>query len=366
MHVRLDGGLPLVDRVAAAMLGMQRQSWEQGVAGQTLLALGRTDLARVLARDGVARQTPDGRLAEIDGAGLVNGAANLEAVDLLAASGDPAAAAAAARQRDWLARTCPRAADGTLFHLTGSRQVWADTVYMVVPTWTPADAGADPPPVADPPPAADPPRAADPSPAALQQLAGHRRRLFDPVSGLYAARWDEDEGRLVDARHWGTGNGWVAAATARAVHRWCPSGSRTADAAELVGHMRGLVDACLALRRPDGSFGDVLDDPASFSDVTCGLMLAYTAATGIVDGWLPTDRLPVVRSLLATARERVDADGLVTGVCGAPHFDRPGTSVEAQAFFVLATVAAAEAGAGGRRTRARRDLTVRPARRPPR
>jgi len=360
VRVGLDGGLPLVDRVAAAMLGMQRQSWEQGVAGQALLALGRTDLARVLARDAVARQTPDGRLAEIDGAGLVNGAANLEAVDLLAASGDPAAAAAAARQRDWLARTCPRAADGTLFHLTGSRQVWADTVYMVVPTWTPADAGADPPP------AADPPRAADPSPAALQQLAGHRRRLFDPVSGLYAARWDEDEGRLVDARHWGTGNGWVAAATARAVHRWCPSGSRTADAAELVGHMRGLVDACLALRRPDGSFGDVLDDPASFSDVTCGLMLAYTAATGIVDGWLPTDRLPVVRSLLATARERVDADGLVTGVCGAPPFDRPGTAVEAQAVFGRATVGAAEAGAGGRRTRARRDLTVRPARRPPR
>jgi len=316
--------------VTAAMLGMQRQSWEQGVAGHALLALGHTRLARVLGRDAVTRQAPDGRLAEIDGDGLVNAAANLDVVDALAAAGDADATAAAARQRDWLARDCPRAADGTLFHLAGSRQVWADTVYMVVPTWAP-------------------PGAPGPAPAAVQQLAGHRQRLHDPDTGLYAARFDEDEQRLVDARHWGTGNGWVAAATARALQRWYPGGigdpsAADGPAADLVPHVRAVLDACLALRRPDGSFGDVLDDPDSFSDVTCGLMLAYAAATGVTSGWLPADRLPVVASLVATARDRVDADGFVTGVCGAPHFDRQGTSVEAQAFFVLATVAAADAG----------------------
>jgi unsaturated rhamnogalacturonyl hydrolase len=44
--------------------------------------------------------------------------------------------------------------------------------------------------------------------------------------------------------------------------------------------------------------------------------------------------------LLACAGERLDADGLVTGVCGAPTFDRPGISAEAQAFFLLASRAA--------------------------
>ncbi len=324
-----DGELTLVDRVTTAMLGMQRQSWEQGVAGHALVALGAAQLTRVLGRDAITRQAPDGRLAEIDADGLVNAASNLDVVDALAAAGDADAAAAAARQRDWLVRDCPRAADGTLFHLAGSRQVWADTVYMVVPTWAP-------------------PGVPDAATAAVQQLVGHRQRLYDPGSGLYAARWDEDEQRLVDARHWGTGNGWVAAATARALQRWYPGGvdSATLDgtAADLVAHVRAVLDACLALRRPDGSFGDVLDDPASFSDVTCGLMLAYAAATGITGGWLPADQLPVVASLVATARDRVDADGFVTGVCGAPHFDRQGTSVEAQAFFLLATVAAADAG----------------------
>ncbi|GAB2617486.1 hypothetical protein Aab01nite_30840 [Paractinoplanes abujensis] len=43
------------------------------------------------------------------------------------------------------------------------------------------------------------------------------------------------------------------------------------------------------------------------------------------------------RSLLAAAEREVDAYGLVRGACGAPTFDRAGTSAEAQAFHLLAT-----------------------------
>jgi hypothetical protein len=35
------------------------------------------------------------------------------------------------------------------------------------------------------------------------------------------------------------------------------------------------------------------------------------------------------------AHEKVNAYGLVQGVCAAPHFDRPGTAPEGQAFFLL-------------------------------
>ena len=55
----------LSERVLLAMLAMQRRSWEQGLAGHALLALGRFDLATVLAVDAVANQTPDGRLADL-------------------------------------------------------------------------------------------------------------------------------------------------------------------------------------------------------------------------------------------------------------------------------------------------------------
>jgi len=316
-----------LERVVGAMLGTARQDWEQGLAGQALLALGRLPLVRVLARDAVTRQRADGRLADIDGGGLVNGAANLDAVDVVAAGTDgPAGAAARAAdlQRRWLVTGCPRADDGTLFHLAGSRQVWADTVHMVAPGWpTPAERGG-----------------ADLPVAVADQLDGHHRRLWDPVSGLYASRWDEDEARLVDPRHWGTGNGWVLTGTALALHRCWREGPRATAA---IARSRALLDAILAHRRADGSFGDVLDDPGSFSDATAGLMVAWAVATGVADGWLPVSRLEVSRALLSLAAKRVDDDGFVTGVCGSPRFDRPGTSAEAQAVFVLAHVAIASA-----------------------
>ncbi|GGL96908.1 glycoside hydrolase family 88 protein [Nakamurella endophytica] len=300
-------------RVLLALLSVQRRSWEQGVATHALLDLERWDEAVVMARDAVALQSVDGRLGEV-GDNAVNGAANLEAVRWLAASrGDAQAARAAARQLHWLLHTAPRAADGTVFHV--GRQVWVDSVYMLVPALV---SGGRP-------------------DEAARQLAGHRRRLFDEVAGLCAHVWDEDGARLRRPVHWGTGNGWVAAGLARALHT---AGHRdrtwTVDAA---AHAGTVVDACLAHRAASGLFHDVVDDDTTFEECTLALQLAYTAATGTADGWLPSRYADTARSLLETGRRHVDPDGFVRPVCGAPHFDRPGTSAEGQAFYLLATAA---------------------------
>jgi hypothetical protein len=37
----------------------------------------------------------------------------------------------------------------------------------------------------------------------------------------------------------------------------------------------------------------------------------------------------------AAARAKLDRDGFVQGVAGAPTFDRPGISPEGQAFFLM-------------------------------
>ena len=68
-------------------------------------------------------------------------------------------------------------------------------------------------------------------------------------------------------------------------------------------------------------------------------MLSYAVASGVADGWLPRRYERVGWSLLTTARAQVDRHGFVRGACGAPRFDRPGTSAEAQAFFLLAAAA---------------------------
>ena len=61
-----------------ALLAMQRRSWEQGLAGQAFLDLGRFDLAAVLAADAIANQLPDGRLADLGDRNVVNGASAVE------------------------------------------------------------------------------------------------------------------------------------------------------------------------------------------------------------------------------------------------------------------------------------------------
>jgi unsaturated rhamnogalacturonyl hydrolase len=317
----MDDGTPhpLLDddvrqRVLCCLLTMQRHSWDQGVTAAALEDLGEAGLLRVLADDAVARQLPDGRLAELDRVCAVNSGAVGDLVALLAArTGDAGLAAAARRQRDWLLTGAPRAADGTLFHLVEGRQVWADSVYMVVPFLAGVGEPA----------------------AALAQFRGHRARLRDPATGLWSARWDEDTGSLADPRAWGTGNGWVAAGAARAVHR-LPRAAGT----ELAAEVAALLAACRPLRRPDGLFGDVLDDPAGPADTDVAAMLGYAALTGAAEGWLAAADGELGESLLVSVVDRVDELGRVTGASAAPHFDRPGHSPEAQAFLLLADSAA--------------------------
>lgn len=292
---------------------MQRHSWDQGATAAALIDSGRADLLPVLLADAVARQLPDGRLAELDGSALVNGGAIGELLhDEAVRTGDRDLMAASRRQREWLLHRCPRAQDGTLFHLAGRREVWADTVYMVVPALVAYGAGE----------------------AALAQFAGHRARLRDPDSALWRARWDEDEQRVLDRHAWGTANGWVAAALARTVGR-LPGSDRKPLARELLD----LLDCCLAHRRPDGLFGNLLDDPDSFPDSSATAMLAYSALRGSAEGWLPRPYAKIGASLLEAVASRLDEFGRVTGACAAPHFQRPGFSPEAQAFALLADAA---------------------------
>ena len=301
-------------RVLSCLLLSQRHSWDQGLVAAVLEQTGAAAALTVLVEDAGARQLPDGRLAELDAACAVNGGPLWSSVDSVARrTGDRALAAAAARQLAWLTDAAPRAADGTLFHLVTTREVWADTVFMVVPALA----------------------AAGDATGALAQVEGHRSRLRDPRFGLWAARWDEDAGALSDPRAWGTGNGWVAAGLALAVRR-LPDPAGTA----LAGEVRDLLDACLEHRRPDGTLGAVLDDPSSPADTNVASMLACAALRGAAEGWLPGDYGEVGLSLLGTAAARVDALGRVTGASAAPRFDRPGRSPEAQAFLLLADSAA--------------------------
>ncbi len=313
----------LLDGLWGALLPMQRLAWEQGVASQAALDDGRLDLAGAFARDAMAHQDAEGRLAATGDAGLVNGGPLGEAVAELAARGDSRAAAALERQRWWFLRFSPRDDEGVVWHLRDSSEVWVDSIYMVVPMLVLTGDGA---------------------PADMQYRM-HREHLWDRSAGLYRHRVNTVTGEAVRGAFWASGNGWAAAGIARALR---------IGGVELPTEMRGrwqretrhLLDAVTKHETPDGRFHDVLDDSASFTDGTAGLMFAYAALTGVADGWLSADYAARAERWLAAALGRVDADGAVKGVCGAPHFDREGVSAEAQAFAIMA-IAASERAARG-------------------
>ena len=302
-----------LEKVKQAMLAMQRRAWEQGTAAQALLELGETDLVVLLAKDAVVNQLKDGRLGVNEGNSpvcdpCVNGEPVLFAAQV---TGDPVLRKAADRMLEFALYKAPRTRDGIIYHNQIENQIWVDAIYMLPPFLAAAGQPTE----------------------AMKQIAGCRRILQDTAKKLYAHIWDEDRKEFARKALWGSGNGWALAGMAR-VLRALPAGM-SVEKAQLGEWIRELVDAALPWRRPDGLFHDVLDEPATFVETNFAQMLAYTLYRGVAGSWMPPGYRATADSLRAAAIGKVDAFGLVHGVCGAPRFDKSGTSTEGQAFYLL-------------------------------
>jgi rhamnogalacturonyl hydrolase YesR len=305
---------PLVERVRTAALSMQRKSWEQGVLAQAFLEEGRDDLVVAMARASLIYLSKDGVPASLEGAPvdpLMAGEAVARAAQL---TGDPGLHKALEQSLAYVLKRAPRAVDGTIFH--AGETIWSDSFHTTPPflafTGHPGEA--------------------------LLQIDGHWRRLWNPRKQLLAHIWDERSQRLTDPAAWGGGNGWAAAGLARVIRAW-PENRATARA-RLTGDLRNVIDGCLAHQRADGLFHNVVDDPGSFVETNLAQMLAFAIYESVRGGWLPADYLPAADRMRAAARGKVDRNGFVQGVAGAPTFDRPGVSPEGQAFFLMMEAAA--------------------------
>ncbi len=301
------------EKVRQAMLCMQRDAWEQGVAAQALLEAGERDLVVLLAREAALRQDESGRLAIIScWAGVTDPAANGQAVLWAAAEGkDAGLQAAADRMLAYLMHKAPRAADGTLFHVSDKPQVWVDSLFMAPPFLARAGRHEE----------------------AVKQVEGMRRRLWLPGKKMFAAVWDEGRNAFERQECWGVGNGWAAAGITR-VAQFLPA-PMAAEKTRLRAYVREVLDGCLRFIRADGLFHNVVDDPGSFVETNLAQMLAYAIYRGAADGWLPGAYLQKAALMRRAAWKQVDAHGLVQGVCGSPEFSAPGTATEGQAFFLL-------------------------------
>jgi unsaturated rhamnogalacturonyl hydrolase len=295
------------------LLCMQRHAWEQGTAAQAFLEAGDLNITIQMAVEAASRQSEDGRLAMVGSEHQVTDpAANGEAV-LFAAikTNDPWLKQASDRMLSYLMERAPRTKDGVLHHINNLPQVWSDAAYMAPPFLAAAGEYAE----------------------AVRQIEGLRRYLWLPKKQLYAHIWDEGKNDFERKACWGGGNGWTAAGIAR-ILRHLPASMET-EQQELAGYAIEVIDGCLVHMQPDGYFHDIVDDPTSFLEVNLGQMIAYAMYRGLQDGWLDKKYKAKADLIRNAAHKKVDHNGLVRDVCGAPTFSKPGISPEAQAFLIL-------------------------------
>lgn len=110
---------------------------------------------------------------------------------------------------------------------------------------------------------------------------------------------------------------------------------RKADRQRLAAFVTELIGGCLSYQRADGLFHDVVDRPNTFVEANLAQMLAFAIYTGVLGGWLPERFRDAADRMRNGARAKMDSFGYVQSVCGAPNFDRQGTSTEAQAFAIM-------------------------------
>ena len=301
-----------VEKATAAALAMQRRDWEQGILTQAMVEAGDRQRAILLTKAAMAQQTPDGRLGVVVSGSptdpSMGGCAYLKASEW---SGDAEMRQAVSGLLHWIRKGAPRNAEGILYHVFHAPEMWSDG-FNCAPPFLAAMGFQD---------------------EALAQIEGYRQRLWNPEKKLLAHIWDDGKRQFKDGNFWGGGNGWAAAGLAR-VLRSLP-GERSQERTRLADFVREIVDGCLRHQRPDGLFHDVVDQPATFVETNLAQMLAFAIYEGIAAGWLSLSYRQHADRMRAAARLKMDADGYVQGACGAPNFNRPGVSTEAQAFCIL-------------------------------
>jgi len=312
-----------IRRAAGAGLAMERRDWEQGTLAQAFLEAGDDEKVIQLTKAAIVQRETDGRLAVVVEGGptdpAMGGAAYWRAGQI---TGDAEIQEAVQGMLEWILKKAPRAADGTLYHVFKDLQVWSDGFHSA-PPFLAAMGHYD---------------------EALRQIDGYRKRLWDPKKKLLAHIWDDAANAENKKEYWGGGNGWAAAGLAQVI-RSLPTERKEARA-RLAAFVADIVDGCLAYQRPDGLFHDVVDRPETFVEGNLAQMLAFAIYTGVLGGWLGKKYLDVADKMRAAMRGKMDSFGYVQSVCGAPNFDRQGTSTEAQAFAIMMEAAGRKVGGG--------------------
>ena len=302
-----------IEKVKHAMYTMQRAPWEQGTAMHGLVETDEKTDVILMAKEALLRQNADGRLAMLGGSDTstdpaVNGRGVLLAWK---ETGDPVFKEAADRQYNYLKHTAPKNRNGILYHFIQGQQIWSDSMFMAPPFIVLMGDYEE----------------------AFRQIEGYRDILWDDRQKLFSHMWDDGKGIFRRRDFWGGGNGWCAAAFAQIIEN-LPD-DKEPEKIKIAGYLKDLLDGCIRHMRSDGLYHDIVDNPDSFIETNLSQMLAYAIYKTVITGYLDKTYLSKADMMRDAAWSKIDRYGLVRDACGSPGFDHPGTSTEAQAFFLM-------------------------------
>lgn len=300
-------------KVYTAMMCMTRQCWEQGILAQSLLDMQEYEDLKVVAYDMVLRQSKDGRLCNIENTPAIVDSSFCIPATLAAGTywKEPTYTQAALKNIHYLVYEAPRAADGTLYHMVATQEVWADSA-----AFSPAVLAQ-----------------AGHHQLAVNQMEGILKRLKDPLTGLYRHVWNDETNAYKRDLLWGVGNGWILTGLLR-LYLALPK-EKEAERGRIKELFDALLERMVQSLNENGFLYNAMDDDTSFEETEATEMLAYAIYEGCAYGMVSPDYLALANRVVEVVENRVSEDGLVMGCASSPDFEIYGTSVEGQAHFLM-------------------------------
>lgn len=133
----------------------------------------------------------------------------------------------------------------------------------------------------------------------------------------YADKLQRPDGLFIHAANgphaWGRGNGFALLGTTEALTHLPAAWS---DRPRVLDIYRKHVAALAKLQSEDGSWRQVVDEPASYRELTVTAMTTAAMARGVRLGWIARAAYePIINRGWTAVAARVNADGTVTDVC---------------------------------------------------
>lgn len=112
---------------------------------------------------------------------------------------------------------------------------------------------------------------------------------------------------------WCRGNGWMACALTDLL-KHLPEDSPCR--AQVMDGYRRMMNTLAECRKSDGLWGQLVDDPSSWTETSGSAMFTYAMIVGVKRGWLDSDiYAPIAREAWLRLLNYIDADSDVTDVC---------------------------------------------------